>query len=708
MREQASLRRYFKALLDEFKVFGHAGIPAERLAERVRYQLPKTLQQDVVFELSGKLIAEIWRLQGELGETRTPLEDLQRGGTDWRGRLPLRLEDEIARALLNDLLIDAASVARGGGSRVRWRRSLELENGVWSLVGELQLPASLEQAAFCALFQLPSDDETPRRFDLRLQVQNGTTEVVAIGSERADGRGGSYLGLEHAPRASQILRGQPVARARSLSAREAGRTWNTDAFTGAASLSELPWVFGPLNAAQHHAPLYDFAGEGSTKVRTSVAFVAAPAGTQIELSDCVRCEDVGELSEFGRRIYRVTGRVVLRDAEGGRTIVETGVEHPPMPTEYRLQGMQRELGREGRSYFFGPPRLIERREDYGVHQVPNRDLLWKSTVPGANWQAYADTAVGAGRLRYVKEGEVRFSEGIQILPRSAEVVFYPSEDPSAGVVEFSGFAADETKVVSPPGLSVFAESKGPTTRLKIWSEEPPPGTVRFLIQWGARGELHLELPFPSLGAAFTLASGVHLPLEACVAMDRLPGVHAVVLVPRRNCSFFVEGRYRGGDDETLPIYRMSFRREMKQVAGGHFELDLAAVQGDVHERFRLSEDLEGVVRLYPQSNEYGYLQARLHATRFDLTLRAEQGLNRVSIESKALKWLTPEDVEALRLEILPLSDLTGKPRQLDRCGNFSWEVPTHEMAPGRWMIFGWHGEWCRVQPLPWDGRSDAS
>src|SRR5690606_21317949 len=143
-REQASLRRYFKALLEEFRIFGPAGVPAQQLAERVAHRLPKSLRHDVVFELSGQLIAQIWRLQEEVKGSTTPVADLDRIRRGWRDELPLRVSDEVARDFLKGLLEDAAIVARGRTSRIKWIRSLVRRSGAWTLVGELELPPTIE------------------------------------------------------------------------------------------------------------------------------------------------------------------------------------------------------------------------------------------------------------------------------------------------------------------------------------------------------------------------------------------------------------------------------------------------------------------------------------------------------------------------------------------------------------------------------------
>jgi hypothetical protein len=78
LHEQTRLRRYFRTLLEELRLFGPTGVPPAEVAERVDYLLPKSLRQDIVYTLSGSLVARIWELQGEIGESDAPVRDLDR------------------------------------------------------------------------------------------------------------------------------------------------------------------------------------------------------------------------------------------------------------------------------------------------------------------------------------------------------------------------------------------------------------------------------------------------------------------------------------------------------------------------------------------------------------------------------------------------------------------------------------------------------
>ena len=102
--EGTSLRYYLLAVLEEFQLYGSAGYTPEELAARASELLPRSLRQDVVYRLSGQLIDEIWQLQRKVGGASAPVRELDRTDPGWRGRLPLLVPDDVARALLNPLV----------------------------------------------------------------------------------------------------------------------------------------------------------------------------------------------------------------------------------------------------------------------------------------------------------------------------------------------------------------------------------------------------------------------------------------------------------------------------------------------------------------------------------------------------------------------------------------------------------------------------
>ena len=186
---------------------------------------------------------EVWKLQRELGDTETPVVDLDRIHPDWRDQLPLRVTDDVARTLLNGLLLDAAEVARGGRIRARWTVELVADGeDLWLLRGCFDLPATIGAEAFRRLFGGNHDAELPQRFDLGVQTRRRPFVPLALATLMQATDRGRFFGLERLPTAERV-RTAGVTHPRTLVARTPESALRSVSFPGATGMSDLPWVF---------------------------------------------------------------------------------------------------------------------------------------------------------------------------------------------------------------------------------------------------------------------------------------------------------------------------------------------------------------------------------------------------------------------------------------------------------------------------------
>ena len=363
VRGQTHLRSYLKGVLEEYRLFGSAGIPLAELAERVRDRLPKTWRQDVVYQLSGELIAEVWKLQRELGDTEKPVVDLDRIRPDWRDELPLRVTDDVARTLLNGLLLDAAEVARGGRIRVRWTVQLMPDGeDLWELRGCFDLPTTIAAEAFRRLFAGNHDTELPQRFDLGVQTRRRPFVPLALATLMQATDRGRFFGLERLSAADRVQTAG-VTHARALVARTPESALRSDSFPGATGMSDLPWVFAPTDlsvAADRASQTYRLVGQGSLKRREAWVLVAVSDETVAELEENGEARAVGSIrNETGRCVYHVSGQVTFVSPDGSRTVIATGAASDSDSAEYRLEGREQLFGRGASSAFLGRVSLSE-------------------------------------------------------------------------------------------------------------------------------------------------------------------------------------------------------------------------------------------------------------------------------------------------------------------------------------------------------------
>ncbi len=724
LRGQTHLRAYLRGVLQEYKLFGSAGIPPHELAERVCHRLPKTWRQDVVYQLSGELIAEVWRLQRELGDTETPVLDLDRARPSWRDELPVGVTDDVARTLLNGLLLDAAAVARGGRIRVRWNVVLTpAEDADWELRGEFDLPATMGETEFDHLFGDHSQNERPHSFDLGVRARRHPFRPLALATAMHDHRRGGYYGLEQLPAARRSVT-IGVTEPRTLVARTPEEALQSDEFPGGGGMSDLPWVFAPQDlsvAAADSRQVYRLVGQGSVRRREPWALVAVNEETVAESRGNGHddAKPLGSIrNEAGRHVYCVSGEVAFRSPDGSRIVVKTGTATDSESVEYHLVGRVKTVGRSGTVVFLGGVALRETSDGEFLRSVPESDLRWKPDYPGGTWRPYSSEAVeaglivGAGLLRYVRNDELRHSVRACILPAKADIEYRPSDEPGRGEIVFAGFGDIEAAVSSTEGLTATGrKNSGDGYRLLLEAQGPTPQDVGVWIDWAGTGRLALELPFPTKRAVFLAADGGVLPDRARMAVGSIPGVSVDVVVPEA-ADFELQGTYRGRDAAQLRLQRGLFIKPLQPKMTGHYTLDLTLVQRPVSERLDLSEDHDGTVKLQIFSND---ARGSLPPTcviirRFDLRFeRRDDRAPLVGLEQHSWRQVSRDTVAGLEVLALPLLDPDPEPIRLSGCVSDVWVVPEDRMAPGPYLILGREGDWERARPVLWRvvGMDDA-
>ena len=145
------LSMFFAELLEEYHRAGTLGeADAYARAQQLAHLLPLTLRQDVVFQLSGRLVASAVQLWQAVGDVPEPILALNDQVPDWRLQLPLNADDATLHALLAPLLSRIGGLEQAANTGLRWRGLLrEKMPGVWSIEKALDLPETIDSTVLC-------------------------------------------------------------------------------------------------------------------------------------------------------------------------------------------------------------------------------------------------------------------------------------------------------------------------------------------------------------------------------------------------------------------------------------------------------------------------------------------------------------------------------------------------------------------------------
>jgi len=710
LREETHLRNYLKGLLEEFKHFGATETPARDLAERLRDRLPRAWRREAVYELSGELIEAVWMLQDELGDTDTPVQDLDRKLPGWREELPVRISDSVAKTLLNDLLIEAVQVARRARINVRWNVELApVADGDWELRGSFHLPMTISEESLNRLFDCWPQGEIPRRFTLGVETQSRRFHALALGTEKQGDDDGRSFRLESFP-AAHRAETSGLMGSRQLLARTPTESCPTDRFQGSSGLGDAAWVFVPKDPHGESRPTCRLVGQGTVQVKETEALVAVDAGVVVHTDDG-DARAVGSIRNEGQRVvYRVKGTVVFRTDDGSRTVVETDAASDAANVEYHLVGPQKRFGFATMPAFVGAPSMHERRDGEFIARIAERDLRWKASAPGGRWQAFSSTAVdsgsgtigGSGWLRYMKGDKVCHSISLCVLARGADIEILPSSDPALGEIRLANFGDVVAIVPDTPDLTCKGRAEPDGYRLTLTASGDVPREVGVVVDWKGKGRAEFKLPFPARRAAFVGADGVPIPSGARLAQGSLAGVRAEVTVPDTT-RFEIQGQYSGSDAAAIRGRFGTLVHEIPAVSHGHHVLDLAELDHGITERLALSDSPDAAVQLTIAEGELrDRLQpASVSVSRFDLGFQFRDDESTLVGLDRRRRRIPSAELSRLAVEVLPLLEPDEEPIPLKRCEGDTWRIPLGSLEPGPYLILGRQGDWHRVQPMAW-------
>ena len=622
---QSTVTRYLRAVLTHVQDYGRFVEDTIELATDKAYLLrPPTLRRDYVFHLAADLVSAVLDLR-PAAQGDNPITALDKSRPDWRERMPLDLENEVARNLLTILFRDALPSATTRTGDFRVERFLRRTSGGWRLGASVRLPASIGVDDLAKHLGVPVASLEPR-IEVRAQ---GTGEHVAgvYGRMQQSDNVDEYR-LADRRVSLEMWDGEAASEIRLRFV--AGDYIGTDVVPAqGAMLGELPWAF---RADEHECP---FVGQGTVRNRATEIIIVVPpyAG---ERPDYVAVE--GDV--LGRSIWRTALPIKLETSSGPCVIHPATAEQPSQ--EYRFSGERWYQMTSEFPLFRGAPTL----------RAPATEVEWRQT--GGAW-CPKPVGYGLWQVRHMAEGELRFHGRVGILPKGFTVHLVPAESVTQGSLIFTDAANVRVTTESPIEL----EASSSTNRLRLAVNAldglSPPTTLHLRLQWPCTAaELPLETPFPGRGGRFLrLGEAVQK-----ASLDELYGVRAVAFAPTAGSKFRLEGELKAaGLGELLKVAH--FRRPLRSDGTEHL-LALVEVRPLIEFLLSASSDLNAYVLLRIVDTT-GLPQANLYVSRFTTLLQYDP--------RDAFLTLSPDHAHnEVAFEALPIARPADDPVPLDVVG----------------------------------------
>lgn len=650
--------------------------PAHEYAPSLVSLLPKSLQRDIVIDVTSELVDAVAAIRDAIPPECTDIAAwLAQSRPDWREELPVYLESDVAEALLRGLVSETPLTASDRSMDLRLVTELHAEPEL-ALIRRLAFPKRMSRYALADAAGV-TPEELPSRVIFHLLDESGKRTPSALATLQEE----TFLF-------------QPIGKSYTL-ARDAfgetqllltggGRDVGLVSLPGGEAEAEpLPWIFDRSDMAKH--PRVRQRGSATGAAEEMLVALPASGGSLRQLSG--EHAELGVEQAQGRRIVRLTGSATWTTAEDQYRLSTRSTEGE----EYSLQGRLGTLC-NGRTAWFGPPQV--KMTDVAGHQreVPPQLVQWKSTAKGAAWRPFSSHSLvrclGDVQLRAQNGAEATvFRARVLVLPEDFRVRTMP-QSREAGRLEVLSDHVLEIASLDPAVDASSTSSRRGAILLDVSSERPLT-QFRTRIRFTGGGEAAVWLPFPSAVRGFTDAHGELLPANAPIAVNKLRYYTAIASSNQRRDAFVLEAKLDAGWHMIAPLVR-------EDRGHGAWNLPLSAVAHQLEAALANVRGIDSqaelrVVRSLGVPDRRAIAQGTARLSWHDLQPVVELQDRSVSIRfpEGALTELTDRQRQGLQFAVQHLHRPNEVGTTLVESERRVWTYTAPDGAKGPWLLTAW-------------------
>ena len=687
-KQNTNLTQFFRSVLEQYHAQRFGGVKAaEQIASHCSHRLPSSLRQDIVFQLTGELVAQVTELQQQVSDAPDPVVALDSRIPGWRKQLPLSLEDDAAKALLTGLVRRSGELVRSAAARVLWRGCLQETLQGWQVWKTLDFPERLSDEQMISLLEQSSSSPIPR-FRMVLQTPEGS-DTVALLTLHRQGDNTSYR-REWLHRAGHIkLDGIHVSAPHKILLNAVDTSYPVSVHND-EPWGDLPWVFigGETDGK------WEWLTEGSAKTKREVALVAVIGDISPTAASAGEALNIGYIPSVGRTLYKVTGKTQFHSPAGGDYVVCCQAE-ADSDESYWLRGDTVSEVSNERPIFRGLPRIIASTQAGGVYE-PKGKVQWRPLYEAGTWRTDEAGCCGKIWLRFIDEsGAERIRRQAEIVPRTFRIKRTVGTNLFPGNYQIHGVPC--IHVLAPSNPVVTVQPIGQGIQLSCPSiHETSIESIRLRLAWAEAEAFEMMLPYPQRGAAFTF-DGKVLFDHSVVPLGRLGGLQLFIQDQTDSGRFTLDVALEGST--------LGFRQKLPPLQHGCLQFLLDSERERLASLLASTNERDASVKIQVISG--GTRLATVIVARFDVAMQPDREQCRVSINDKSLQRLGNGWKSRIHMEMLPL----WKPNseefttlQLVEGSDSVWMIPAG-LPPGPWWVIGQDGNWARFRPLLWSVKN---
>ena len=695
-KENTRLKRFFKQLLEQYhykRQLPYCDIQKIAITIATNF-LPRSLRNDVVFNLSSDLVQKVVDLQEKIIDANDPIAELDSKYEGWRNDLPLPLEDKTVELLLNNLVIDAKQLSKKMHLDLKWNFYLVQKNNQWFVEKRLNLskiiPGSLLQ-------KWPNKDQIPYRMRILMDSSNGIEPLALLTRIHSENN-------EVLFRCETLNRkGIAISDKRIL---EDVRLILTDGTfeseipsTGGQALGDLPWVFHDNNGQ------LELLGEGTICSKNEILTILIPSGGKSSTNKN-DTEFIGNVYDVQREIYKIIGDYEWQHPELGNCFIKSSATDIKND-KFVINGEKIHGTTERIPPYLGMPELYIEENN---KKLKNISLEWASFGTGNPvWSTNNDDCSGLVWVRYSNsDGYQLLRRKIRVLPKTTQIkITKTGLNDEPGIIKIIGLSNAEISCLNEQckcfrlsnndfEIHCFANSSYLITNF----------TVR--IEWSDSRFMELQLPFPCAGGAFIYA-GKHLETNEYVSISRLSAMQAVAQATKTNQRFSLnvkiktKHRFYYENDIRIPQYKhyhdLEFQENFSLEKDGRNIFYLHRIQESIKSLLSLTCEIDSLAEI-SIIQDGNISMAKIEVGSFDLWFDIDHENQLLKIHKDCINRL--DNISNVSVTITPLWDPSSYCKELQMLSdNLMWQLPD-DLTPGPYWLLGEENNVASFRPILWN------
>jgi hypothetical protein len=548
----------------------------------VKKRIPDSLNRDPFLHLILEFVRKLVNLNNkyDLSKEDKPVEYLDIQYAEWRNEFPIRIENNIAKNFLDNLLSHVAKIEKPEGYAISTFHELIKCNGIWKCQAYLSIKSGIHKYTSLGI-QENEYNELTNKSEIFIDDKNGERrigfafKILQNNAYRIDGLD-KYLVNDDSKSHNWSLF--------MLDPRSGKRIELETLYNDILSFNE-PLIFSRTDSQ------WFLKSTGSARLSGDVYRIIVNSNAQM---NCDNIVEIGELSD-GRKIIEIKSDCEITE-NNNLFRIRLSNQNQSFRYEFHPANNHNSLSfykKDNKDIYLGFPKVYQFRED---GNLASRIISGLEYNVGNVWKKVSNDIFGRLKIRFISDGETLFCRTISVLPSDFKVEYRNTE---------GGGSPKRVAIMNVSNLLLNVKGE---VNSKIFNKEPENRLIEFIdlpnqdapefFRIGLQNvhlsnEVLVMIPYPKNEVQFYDGQGRKLKNRSSLYIHKLHGVRLSITNLNPNVvNQAIEIRLVDSFNEDI-----SLRKTIKVEAYSNENISLITFQQQLTKLFTLTKNIDAWLEL---------------------------------------------------------------------------------------------------------------